>query len=47
MPKLVFLWTDLAMWAMALALLAYGATVLRRPGLRASWTRVFADPADQ
>ena len=45
MPKLVFLWTDLAMWAMALALLAYGATVLRRPGLRASWTRVFADPA--
>ena len=45
MPKFVFLWTDLAMWVMALALLAYGATVLRRPGLRASWTRVFADPA--
>jgi peptide/nickel transport system permease protein len=45
MPKFVLLWTDAAMWAMALALLAYVLTVLRRPGLRASWARVFADPA--
>jgi len=45
MPKLVLLWTDAAMWAMALALLAYALLVLRRPGLRANWTRVFADPA--
>ncbi len=45
MPKLVLLWTDAAMWAMALALLAYVVLVLRRPGLRANWTRVFADPA--
>ena len=45
MPKLVLLWTDAAMWAMALALLAYAVLVLRRPGLRANWTRVFADPA--
>ena len=42
MPKLVVLWTDAAMWAMALALLGYVAWVWRRPGLRASWTRVFA-----
>ena len=45
MPKLVLLWTDAAMGALALALAAYGLMVLRRPGLRASWTRVFADPA--
>ncbi len=45
MPKLVLLWTDAAMWAMALALFAYGLVVLRRPGLRADWSRVFADPA--
>ena len=43
MPKLVVLWTDAAMWAMALALLAYVAWVGRRPGLRANWSRVFAD----
>ena len=43
--KPVLLWTDAAMWAMALAMLAYALLVLRRPGLRADWTRVFADPA--
>ena len=42
MPKLVLLWTDAAIWAMALALLAYVAWVRSRPGLRASWSRVFA-----
>jgi peptide/nickel transport system permease protein len=45
MPKPVLLWTDAAMWAMALASLAYVVLVLRRPGLRANWTRVFANPA--
>ena len=45
MPKLVLLWTDAAMWAMALALLVYVLLVRRRPGLRRNWTRVFADPA--
>ncbi|HMO47883.1 MAG TPA: ABC transporter permease [Rubrivivax sp.] len=45
MPKFVLLWTDAAMWAMALATLAYGVLVLRRPGLRRNWARVFADPA--
>ena len=43
--KPVLLWTDAAMWAMTLAVVAYAATVLRRPGLRANWSRVFADPA--
>ena len=45
MPKLVLLWTDVAMWAMALALLVYVLLVRRRPGLRRNWTRVVADPA--
>ncbi|HPO20676.1 MAG TPA: ABC transporter permease, partial [Rubrivivax sp.] len=45
MPKLVLLWTDAAMWAMALALLGYVLLLRRRPGLRANWARVFADPA--
>jgi peptide/nickel transport system permease protein len=43
MPKLVLLWTDAAMWLMALALTGYAVMVMRRPGLRANWTRVFAD----
>jgi peptide/nickel transport system permease protein len=43
MPKFVLLWTDAAMWLMALALVVYVSLVLRRPGLRANWTRVFAD----
>jgi peptide/nickel transport system permease protein len=43
MPKIVLLWTDAAMWLMALALLGYVLLVRRRPGLRANWRRVFAD----
>jgi peptide/nickel transport system permease protein len=43
MPKLVLLWTDAAMWLMALALAVYVLLVLRRPGLRDNWKRVFAD----
>jgi peptide/nickel transport system permease protein len=43
MPKFVLLWTDAAMWLMALALAVYVLLVLRRPGLRANWKRVFAD----
>ena len=43
MPKLVLLWTDVAMWLMVAALAFYVLLVLRRPGLRASWTKVFAD----
>ncbi len=43
MPKLVLLWTDVAMWLMAAALAGYVLLVLRRPGLRANWTKVFGD----
>ena len=42
MPKIVVLWTDAAMWAMALALLGCVLWLRRRPGLRADWARVFA-----
>ncbi len=45
MPKFVLLWTDVAMWLMAAALLAYTVMVVRRPGLSANWRKVFADPA--
>jgi peptide/nickel transport system permease protein len=45
MPKLVLLWTDAAMWAMAVALFGYVWMVRRRPGLAANWRKVFADPA--
>jgi peptide/nickel transport system permease protein len=45
MPKLVLLWTDVAMWLMAAALAGYVLMVLRRPGLRANWTKVFGDAA--
>jgi peptide/nickel transport system permease protein len=43
MPRFVLLWTDAAMWLMALAMAVYVLLVLRRPGLRANWKRVFAD----
>ena len=39
MPKFVLLWTDAAMWLLALALVVYVLLVLRRPGLRANWTQ--------
>ena len=45
MPKFVLLWTDAAMWLLALALALYVGMVLRRPGLRASWKKVFGDAA--
>jgi peptide/nickel transport system permease protein len=45
MPKFVLLWTDAAMWSMALALAGYVVMVWRRPGLAANWRRVFADAA--
>jgi peptide/nickel transport system permease protein len=45
MPKFVLLWTDAAMGLLALALLGYVVMVLRRPGLAATWRKVFADPA--
>ena len=43
MPKIVLLWTDAAIWLLMLALLGYVWMVLRKPTLRASWRKVFAD----
>jgi peptide/nickel transport system permease protein len=45
MPKFVLLWTDAAMWLLAVALVAYGVMVVRRPGLAANWRKVFGDAA--
>jgi peptide/nickel transport system permease protein len=41
----VILWTDVALWTMFAALLAYGFRVSRHPHLRATWTKVLRDPA--
>ncbi|WP_349744857.1 ABC transporter permease [Roseateles cavernae] len=43
--KLVFLWTDVALWALFAALLAYVLRVRSHPTLRATWSRVLRDPA--
>lgn len=40
-PKLVLLWTDLAVWALAAAVLGYGFWLLRHPERAAVWARVF------
>ena len=37
MPKIVLLWTDIALWLMALGVLAYAWYVRRSPALRATW----------
>jgi hypothetical protein len=44
MPKFVLLWTDVSMWLLVVALVAYVGFVLRRkPNLRTSWRKVFID----
>ncbi len=43
MPKLVLLWTDVAIWLLVLALAVYAVVVLRSPGLRSTWRKVFRD----
>ncbi|MCE4553550.1 ABC transporter permease [Pelomonas cellulosilytica] len=43
--KLVLLWTDLALWLMAAAGIAYAWRVSRQAHLRATWRRVLRDPA--
>jgi peptide/nickel transport system permease protein len=43
MPKLVFLWTDVAIWLLVFAAAAYVWMVLRRPNLRQAWRKVFSD----
>ena len=41
MPKFVMLWTDVAIWLLVVALVAYGWTVRRKPNLSANWGKVF------
>ena len=43
--KFVFLWTDVALWALFAALVAYLLRIRSQPTLRASWERVLRDPA--
>ncbi len=42
-PKLVPLWTDVAIWLLIACLAAYVIYVRRQPSLRQSWHRVFSD----
>ncbi len=44
MPKIVFLWTDVVLWAMVLALAVYLWRVSCAPTLRATWGKVLRDP---
>ena len=43
LPQPVLLWTDAAIWLLALALFAYIGWLRRRPNLAAAWRRVFSD----
>lgn len=45
MPLFVFLWTDVVIWALLVAVVGYGWMVRRSPTLKARWRRVFSDPA--
>ncbi len=40
MPKIIFLWTDIALFALLFAVLIYAWHVSRSPALRATWGRV-------
>ncbi len=41
MPKFVMLWTDVAVWLLVAALVAYVVYVKRQPNLASSWVKVF------
>lgn len=43
MPQFVFLWTDIALWAMVLVTVLYAVHVARSPNLRSTWYRVLTD----
>ncbi|MFQ6685469.1 ABC transporter permease, partial [Bordetella pertussis] len=43
MPLFVFLWTDIALYLLVAAVLAYAWRVRRSPTLRATWGRVARD----
>ena len=45
MPKIVFLWTDVVLFAMLALLVVYVWRVLRNPNLRVNWGKVVRDPA--
>ncbi len=45
MPKFVFLWTDVVLYAMLLVLAWYGWRIKVNPNLRANWVKVARDPA--
>ena len=42
--KMVLLWTDLALWLMTAAVVAYALRVRAQANLRATWRRVLRDP---
>lgn len=42
MPKFVLLWTDVAIWLLVAALVAYSWYVRRRPDLSTRWRKVFS-----
>ncbi len=41
MPKFVLLWTDVSIWLLVVALMAYAWMVVRKPNLAANWSKVF------
>jgi peptide/nickel transport system permease protein len=45
MPKIVVLWTDYVVYALLIASAFYVWHVLRHPNLRATWRKVFREPA--
>ena len=45
MPKFVFLWTDVVLYAMLLVLAWYGWRIKTKANLRANWVKVARDPA--
>ena len=45
MPKIVFLWTDVVLYAMVLLLVWYGWRIAVNANLRATWDKVLRDPA--
>jgi len=45
MPKLALLWTDVVIWLLVVFLFVYAVVIRRSPNLRATWTKVFMNPA--
>ena len=41
MPKFVLLWTDVSIWLLVAAMIAYAWMVMRKPNLAANWSKVF------